>query len=240
MALRVCVLASGSAGNCTFVASENTAILIDAGLSGRETARRLGQVGADLSAIRAVCVSHEHNDHTAGLGVLHRRHHIPLYANGGTIEALSQDAGLDGLKWNLFDNGQTFAVGDLVVAPFSVSHDARDPVGFILSQGVARAGIVTDIGMATALVRERLRGCQVIVVEANHDERLLQNSRRPWHLKRRILGRQGHLSNEAAAGMVAEIAGPELAGVPRAPERGVQPAGLGAPDGGTDAPRARS
>ncbi len=210
MALRVCVLASGSAGNCTFVASEDTAILIDAGLSGRETARRLEQIGVGLSAIRAVCISHEHNDHTAGLGVLHRRHHIPLYANGGTIEALSQDTAWSGLKWNLFDNGQTFAVGDLVVAPFSVSHDARDPVGFILSQGAARAGIVTDIGMATALVRERLRGCQVIVVEANHDEQLLHNSRRPWHLKKRILGRQGHLSNAASAGMVAEIAGPEL------------------------------
>jgi phosphoribosyl 1,2-cyclic phosphodiesterase len=210
MALRVCVLASGSSGNCTFVGTENTAILIDAGLSGRETARRLEPLGVGLSAIRAVCVSHEHNDHTAGLGVLHRRHSIALYANGGTVEALSEDAAANGLRWNLFDNGQAFAVGDVVVAPFSVSHDARDPVGFVVSQGDVRAGIVTDIGMATALVRERLKSCQVIVVEANHDEQLLQNSKRPWHLKKRILGRQGHLSNEAAARMLAEIAGPHL------------------------------
>jgi phosphoribosyl 1,2-cyclic phosphodiesterase len=210
MALRVCVLASGSSGNCTFVGSEKTAILIDAGLSGRETARRLGQIGVDLSSIQAVCVSHEHDDHISGLAVLHRRHRIPLYANGGTVERLSQGAAWSGLDWNLFDNGQSFRVGDIAIAPFSVSHDAQDPVGFIVEQNGQRIGVATDIGMSTALVRERLRGCRAVVVEANHDEKLLQNSRRPWHLKKRILSRQGHLSNAAAADMLADIAGPAL------------------------------
>jgi phosphoribosyl 1,2-cyclic phosphodiesterase len=210
MVMRVCVLASGSSGNCTYVGSETTAILIDAGLSGRDTADRLGRIGVDVAAIRAVCVSHEHNDHTAGLRVLHRRHRIPVYANSDTIGALRRGEELAELKWHEFENGQTFGIGDLTIAPFSVPHDAMNPVGFVIRCGDVRAAIVTDIGMPTTLVRECLKGCQVIVVEANHDERLLQDSRRPWHLKQRIAGRQGHLSNETAAELVAEIAGAEL------------------------------
>ncbi|MFH0954462.1 MAG: MBL fold metallo-hydrolase [Verrucomicrobiota bacterium] len=210
MSVRVCVLASGSSGNCTYVASDHTSILVDAGLSSKETVRRLGQIGADVSGIHAVCVSHEHGDHTAGLRVLHRQHGIPLYANSGTLEALRRDPKMSELAWQVFTTGAPFAVGDFSVEAFSVPHDAYEPVGFVLKSGEARVGIVTDMGVPTTLIRERLRRCQVIIVEANHDERLLQDAARPWHLKQRILGRQGHLSNEAAAAMVAEIAGPDL------------------------------
>ena len=210
MVMRVCVLASGSSGNCTYVGSENTAILIDAGLSGRETASRLDQIGVALSAIHAVCVSHEHNDHTAGLRVLHRRHHIPVYANSDTIRALCPDEDRGDISWREFENGQAFSIGDFSIAPFSVPHDAMNPVGFVIRRGDVRVAIVTDIGMPTTLVRECLKGCQVIIVEANHDEHLLQNSHRPWHLKKRIAGRQGHLSNETAATLLAEIAGAQL------------------------------
>ena len=210
MSLRVCVLASGSSGNCTYIGTEKSAILVDAGLSGKETEKRLGEAGGDLSRVRAVCVSHEHNDHTAGLRVLHRRHSIPLYANSGTVEALSRDPKMGELKWTVFTTGSPFDVDEFTIEPFSVPHDAYDPVGFIIRSGDQRIGIVTDMGVATTLVRERLKRCQVVIVEANHDEKMLQDAKRPWYLKQRILGRQGHLSNEAAAAMVAEIVGPEL------------------------------
>lgn len=212
MALRVCVLASGSAGNCTYVGSGSGALLIDAGLSGRETVRRLGEIGADVSSVHAVCVSHEHDDHTAGLRVLHRKHGIPVYANCGTVQGLRerQNVKAGEIGWTIFSTGSPFEIGGFVVEPFSVPHDAMDPVGFVVRRGGFGVGVVTDIGICTNLVRERLKDCQVIVFEANHDEKMLENAERPWHLKKRILGRQGHLSNKAAAEFVAGIAGPHL------------------------------
>jgi phosphoribosyl 1,2-cyclic phosphodiesterase len=210
MGLRVCILGSGSSGNCAFVGSESTGILIDAGLSAREIARRLGEIGAGVPSISAVCVSHEHNDHTAGLRILHEKHGISVYANQGTVEGLSRDARLAGLRWTVFTTGAPFDVGDMTIEPFSVSHDAFEPVGFAISSGSARVGIVTDIGTPTTLVRERLKGCHAVVVESNHDEQMLRDAARPWHLKQRISGRQGHLSNRGAAAMICDIAGPQL------------------------------
>lgn len=211
MALKLCVLASGSSGNCTYVGSETTGILIDAGLSGRETARRLGEIGVAMDFIRAICVTHEHSDHTSGLGVLHRNGQVALYANSGTIEGIqARDSGAT-LAWNVFSTGSPFQVGDLRLEPFSVPHDAYDPVGYVVACGDRRVGIVTDMGMVTGLIRERLRACQAIVVESNHDERMLKDCDRPWRLKQRIYGRQGHLSNTHAAELIAEIAGSALA-----------------------------
>jgi phosphoribosyl 1,2-cyclic phosphodiesterase len=210
MALKLCVLGSGSSGNCTWISSDRASILIDAGLSGRETCRRLETVGAAMEQIQAVCISHEHNDHTAGVTVLHRRFRIPVYANSGTVQALGRHEKHRDLAWQIFTNGTPFQVGDLSVEPFSVPHDAYDPVGFVVRHGDTKIGVVTDMGVPTALVRERLKGCQAMVVEANHDEQMLMDARRPWHLKIRIRGRQGHLSNEASAQMVAELAGPHL------------------------------
>lgn len=213
MALRVSILGSGSSGNCTYVASEQTTLLIDAGLSAREISRRLEVVGSSVSDVRGICVSHEHGDHTQGLRVLHQRAGIPLYANGGTIEALRRDPGFEALRWQVFTTGVPFMIGDLVVEPFSVPHDAFEPVGFVIACGESKVGVVTDMGMSTTLIRERLRHCRVLVVESNHDEQMLQDADRPWHLKQRIRGRQGHLSNQGAAAMLAEIAGPQLSQV---------------------------
>jgi len=208
--MKVCVLASGSSGNCIFVASRQERVLIDAGLSARETARRLDQINVPLSAISAVCLTHEHSDHIAGLAVLHQRHGIRLFANAGTIEAVRRDAKLHHLQWHTFSTGAPFQIGDLTFTPFSVSHDAYEPVGFVVACGNTRLGIVTDIGAPTHLVREHLRHCQALIIEANHDEQLLSGARRPWVLKQRIAGRQGHLSNAHAAQMLAEIASPSL------------------------------
>jgi phosphoribosyl 1,2-cyclic phosphodiesterase len=210
ISVKLCVLASGSSGNCVYVASASTAILIDAGLSGRETARRLEGIGAGMADVRAVCLTHEHADHRGGIGVLHRRHGLALYGNSGTIEAVESDPRLKGLEWNVFTTGSAFEVGDLRLEPFPVPHDSYDPVGFVVSCGDARAGVVTDMGMPTGAIRERLRDCGLLVVEANHDEALLRDADRPWALKQRIRSRQGHLSNQQACEMLCAIAGPGL------------------------------
>jgi phosphoribosyl 1,2-cyclic phosphodiesterase len=208
MGLQICVLASGSSGNCTLVRSADTALLVDAGLSARETGKRLEAVGVKLGQVAGICISHEHSDHTHGARVLHQRHGLPLYANRGTFEGMEEE--LQQLSWQIFTTGCAFQVGSLRVEPFMVPHDANEPVGFVVGDGVTRVGIATDMGCVTHLVRERLRPCRAIVLEANHDVEMLQDSDRPWQLKQRILGRQGHLSNETAADLIADIAGPGL------------------------------
>jgi phosphoribosyl 1,2-cyclic phosphodiesterase len=211
--MTACVLGSGSAGNCTYVASDTTAILVDAGLSGREIARRLAAASLDAAAIRAVCLTHEHGDHTAGLRALHKRQGVKLYANSRTVEALEDNPEFRDLEWNIFGVGAPFAIGDLRIEPFSVPHDAYDPVGFVIAAGAARLGIVTDMGMVTELIRQRLRDCRLLILEANHDERMVADAERPWVLKQRILSRQGHLSNRGAAELVQAVAGPLLEAV---------------------------
>lgn len=210
MSLRTCVLASGSSGNCVYVASDTTRVLIDAGLSCRQIESRMRDIGEDIARIQAVCVTHEHDDHRAALAVLHKRVQPALFANSGTVQALSRHSRLAELPWNIFATGVPFEIGDLRVEPFCVPHDSYDPVGFVVSHGEASLGVVTDMGTVTGLIRERLRNCGVVVVEANHDEELLRDSSRPWALKQRIAGRQGHLSNREAAGLLADIAQPAL------------------------------
>ncbi|MBA4386755.1 MAG: hypothetical protein C0404_02170 [Verrucomicrobia bacterium] len=210
MGLKICVLSSGSSGNCTFIGGERTRILIDAGLSGKETAVRLERIGESIACVSAVCVTHEHDDHTAGVGVLHRRYKMKLYANTGTIESLEQAKKLDKLPWNVFATGSPFDIEELHIEPFSVPHDSFDPVGFAVSSGGSRVGVVTDMGMTTGLIREKLKNCQAVVLESNHDEDMLKDSVRPWSLKQRIFGRQGHLSNMQARELIGEIAGPNL------------------------------
>ncbi len=210
MSLRICILASGSSGNCTYIESETTSLLIDAGLSARRTADGLAKLGRDIRSLQGVCLSHEHRDHVTGLRVLHTRYGVPVYANAGTVEALRRNLEWAGIAWQVFTTGSPFQVGDMRVEPFSVPHDAYDPVGFVVETQGARVGVVTDMGMATSLIRERLRRCHAVVIEANHDDQLLAGAERPWSLKQRIKGRQGHLSNEHAAAMLAEIAGPDL------------------------------
>lgn len=210
MSVQVCVLGSGSKGNCTYVGAPDSRILLDAGLSGRAVEQRLAEIGVEPASIDGICVSHEHSDHTAGISVLHKRYGIPVYANSGTIEGMSRNDKLAALPWHIFSTGMPFSIGSFAVEPFSVSHDAMDPVGFIVQNGTVRIGVVTDIGIVTQLIRERLRGCDVIVLESNHDEFLLQEACRPWPLKQRIRGRQGHLSNDAAMEMLASIADQRL------------------------------
>ncbi len=202
--------ASGSTGNCTLLATENTRVLIDAGISTKRIRTHLLELELDLDKLDGVCVTHEHSDHIQALPLLNRKHEVPLYGNAGTIQSLAHKKKFEDLKWRVFTNGQDFEIGDFSFHPFSIPHDAYDPVSYVVSCGDIRVGFATDIGLATRLVRHQLKGCHVLILETNHDRILLEESERPWSLKQRIGGRQGHLSNEEAADLLKEVAGPEL------------------------------
>jgi len=210
MSLEMCVLASGSSGNAIYVASEQTRLLIDAGLSAKQIALRLEEIGVAVESLNGICVSHEHGDHINGLRVLQKRHGVPVYANAGTLQGIRRQPKSEELKVKVFQTGSPFTIGDIQVEPFSVPHDAYEPVGFRLQTKRCAVGIVTDLGMTTALVREKLKGCNALVIEANHDEDLLQEALRPWTLKQRIRSRQGHLSNIDAAQLIVECASDKL------------------------------
>jgi len=208
--LQLCVLGSGSSGNCIYLSTGKHRLLVDAGLSGKEIERRLKVIGVDPASIAAVCVTHEHEDHIGTLGLLKKRYGMRLYANSGTVEAIELAGKESGMDWNIFSTGYRFAMDDIEVEPFSVPHDAMDPVGFVFRCGSISAGVATDIGTATGLVKQRLRGCSILVLESNHDTDMLHGSERPWSLKQRIAGRHGHFSNEQASGLVGEVADAKL------------------------------
>jgi len=202
--MRFCVLASGSKGNATFIEAESTRILIDAGLSGREIERRLTALGVEMTSLTALLVTHEHTDHTRALGVLAKRHRLGVHANTATLRALGPQL-LDPSIVHPFTTGASFQIGSLTIHPFSVSHDAADPVGFVLDDGRCRIGQCTDTGVATRLIRHRLTRCEALILESNHDPRLLLDGPYPYPLKQRISGVRGHLSNNEAAELCCDL-----------------------------------
>lgn len=210
MTIELCVLASGSSGNCTMIRAGDSVLLIDAGLSAREILRRMEALGVSPEMVKGICISHEHSDHVAGIMMFHQRYNIPIYTNRGTSDALARSSLFEQLACRIFSTGQAFPVEGFTVEPFSVPHDAYEPVGFVVAAGNVKIGVATDMGMATSLIRMRLKACRAVVVESNHDEKLLQDAKRPEYLKQRIRGRQGHLSNKAAVELLNDIAGPHL------------------------------
>lgn len=193
------ILGSGSSGNCAFLESDSVRLLIDAGFSGRQISERLKAIDRDVSQIDAILLTHEHSDHIAGLKVLCQRHQIPLFCNRLTREALAAELP-NYAGWKIFSTGQSFALGDLIIDSFTIPHDASDPVGFVVQAGPQKVAFVTDLGYVTKLVLERVKDATIMVLETNHDLKLLQDDTiRPWSVKQRILSRHGHLSNEAAA-----------------------------------------
>ena len=196
--MRVCTLASGSSGNSLYIETENTKILVDAGISMRQIKLRLELLDVELQEIDAVVITHEHSDHTHAI----KRLDIPTYVASATI-----DLWKDKVKQLLeFETDAAFAFKDLLITPFSVSHDAIDPVGFTIeSSNEDKVGVVTDIGLVTELVKQRLKNSNILLVEFNHDEEILNYSHYPWDLKQRIKGRLGHLSNNQAAELLHEI-----------------------------------
>lgn len=205
--LEVTILASGSAGNSALVRSGGTRILLDAGLSARRLQERLAACGASADSLDAVVLTHEHGDHTQALKVLCAKRDIPIYANRMTAAALEAGAMAGCKSWRFFGSGAAFTVGTLTIEAFSVPHDAADPVGFLVRNSTATFGLLTDLGHATALVIDRMREADALLIETNYDDDLLQRDmRRPWSVKQRISSRHGHLSNAAAAEVVASLA----------------------------------
>lgn len=243
MAVKLTILGSGSSGNCAYVETDETRILVDAGFSARQIRQRLATIGRSPENLTGILITHEHADHIAGLLALADKLKIPIYCNRATQEATlwtfkskwnsSKSSALDGLDesdrehgdlplfakraetpqahakgldWRLFRTGDSFELNDITVETFTIPHDAQDPVGFVLRANGTSIGFATDLGHVTKLVVDRLRTANVLVLEANHDVKMLQECpHRPWSLKQRILGRHGHLSNEAAADCVEQI-----------------------------------
>jgi len=205
MPIQFTVLGSGSSGNCTYLETPTTKILVDAGFSGKQIAGRLAGIGRSVHDIDAIVLTHEHNDHIAGLNVLCGRGGLPLYCNRLTAEAIRE--GLPGFgNWKLFSTGDPFQIGDLTISSFTVPHDAYDPVGFLVEHADVKIGFLTDLGYCTKMVVERMRQANVLLLETNHDLKMLQDTpKRPWTLKQRIASRHGHLSNVAAARAACDI-----------------------------------
>jgi len=206
------ILASGSSGNCAYLETADARLLIDAGLSARQIRQRLLGIGRIPENLTGILITHEHTDHTQGLGVLAARLRIPIYCNRLTKEAIElQVKTTTRLEFRLFSTGASFEVGDVGVDTFSVPHDASDPVGFLIRTAAGNIGFLTDLGHATKLVVERVRPSHALILEANHDVKMLQeDTRRPWSTKQRILSRHGHLSNDAAAEVAAQIVSADL------------------------------
>jgi phosphoribosyl 1,2-cyclic phosphodiesterase len=209
--LEVVILGSGSSGNALLVRSGSCQLLVDAGLSARRLMQRLVAVECAPGELSGILLTHEHGDHAGGLKVFCRQHQVPLFANKLTAEAVRFQHKLKDAPWRYFQTGEAFALEEFSVQPFSVPHDAADPVGFVLAAGGVRFAVVTDLGMVTQSVVQWVRGVDTVFVETNYDEALLEaDTKRPWPTKQRIASRHGHLSNRAAAQLIVEIATPQL------------------------------
>ena len=210
----VTVLGSGSSGNATLVQAADVCILVDAGFSGRDIERRLLAAEVAPESIAGIVITHEHIDHTRGMGVMARRFRIPLYLTDATRQVCA--GFLDGSEEvRRYGSTEPFRIGPLEVQPFLTAHDAVDPVAVVV-RDVERGhklGIATDMGRPTSAVRHALRDSHLLVLEANHDDELLWKSSYPWSVKQRIASSHGHLSNRAAAELVRELFAPDLAGV---------------------------
>jgi len=202
LSVRICVLGSGSKGNSTLVATERTRLLVDAGFSRKETFRRLEAAGERTDGFDALIISHEHVDHVSGLKALALGLKVPIYITGPTRDVIQWDPRLKAFE--TISPGEKFTIGDFEIAPFSIPHDAVDPVAFTLTAEGIKVGIMTDLGYVPELVKQHARGCHCLVFESNHDLDMLKMGPYPWFVKQRVMGRHGHLSNHATAGFLTE------------------------------------
>jgi phosphoribosyl 1,2-cyclic phosphodiesterase len=212
--LKVSVLGSGSEGNATVVEAEGVAVLIDAGFSGRDLEQRLGSIGIGARQLGAVLITHDHGDHTRGMGIIARRFDVPLYLTRRTAKACRTL--LDGTEdVREYATAERVRIGPFEVEPFLTVHDAVDPVAVTIKHIASgcRMGIATDLGRPTATVRAALAGCHMLILEANHDDAMLWTGPYPWSVKQRIASSHGHLSNRASAALARELLHPGLVAV---------------------------
>ena len=206
-ALGVTVLGSGSKGNAVVVQKGNDGILIDAGFSLKELRRRMKQANVPEQCIRAILITHEHDDHIKGLRVCAEHFNVPVYTTRKCADILRhRDSRLG--QMTLFSPGDMFPLCGFTLCPFPISHDANDPVGFVVYSGNAKVGIATDFGYVSQVVEYQLQGCSTLVVESNHDLNMLAASSRPWSLKQRIMSRYGHLCNKDTGELLERIIRP--------------------------------
>lgn len=202
--LTLCILSSGSKGNAIYVSDGETSILIDAGLSGKEIERRMRSRDLDPTDLDAILVTHEHADHVRGVGVLSRRYDLPVYISPETDGAAARQIKKI-REVRHFRCGRSFRINDLSLHPFSTSHDASDSAGFTVQRNGVKIGIATDLGIATSVVRTHLKTCAMLILESNHDPKMLMEGPYPWHLKQRVRSRIGHLANEASRDLLGEL-----------------------------------
>lgn len=202
--MRFSVLGSGSRGNAVYVESGESAVLIDAGFSGKELQKRMESIGRSLTDVQALCITHEHNDHICGAGVISRRYDIPLIINDLTLESATGKLGKLH-DTTIFSVGEVVQLGDLQIRSFRISHDTADPVGYVISNGEKRLGYLTDTGKVSHLMAQRLLACHGIILEFNHDLEMLKYGPYPLPLQQRVRSSRGHLSNDDAADFLKEL-----------------------------------
>lgn len=206
--MRLCSIASGSSGNCIYVGSDATHLLVDVGISGKRTEQGLNSIGVTVRDLDGIFITHEHADHISGLGVIARKYGIPIYATSGTIEAILTSSSVGKIDSALFHEIQAdekLTIKDLTVNPMRISHDAAQPVAYRISYGNKKVGICTDLGVYNDYTVECLKGMDALLIEANHDVNMLQVGPYPYYLKQRILGERGHLSNENSGRLLSRI-----------------------------------
>jgi phosphoribosyl 1,2-cyclic phosphodiesterase len=205
MGVSLAVLASGSRGNSAIVTSASTRILVDAGISCREIFKRMKAAGDDPHSLTAILITHEHSDHVSGLATLAKKLNVPIFMTGATHQswsrAMRDEKGErpEIARLEIFYSGHSFQIGNIQVTPFTIPHDAADPVGFTFSIEGCKLGFATDLGYIPPNARVQLRGCDVLFIESNHDVEMLRVGPYPWSVKQRVMSRVGHLSNESLA-----------------------------------------
>ena len=206
--MELCSIASGSSGNCICVGSDDCHVLIDAGISGKRIENGLNSIDLKTEEMKGVLVTHEHIDHISGLGVIARRYGLPIYATEGTIDAILNTKSVGKIDESLFHAitpEQPFEIGDLLIEPISISHDAADPVAYKIKNEEKTAAVVTDLGTYDENIIHKIKNLDVLLLEANHDVHMLQVGSYPYQLKQRILGEKGHLSNELSGQLLGEV-----------------------------------
>lgn len=204
MKLKFCSLYSGSSGNCQFIKSEKTTILVDAGLSGKKIQQEMINLGEDPKKIDAIFITHEHIDHIQGAGILSRRFDIPIYANEKTWNAMSSIIG-DIKPHNVKTITEDAEVGDLFIQSFDISHDAANPVGYNIYYKDKKISMVTDTGCINQNIINSIKDADLLLIESNHDEDMVLIGPYPWSLKRRVLGEFGHMSNDTAGELITKV-----------------------------------
>lgn len=206
--MKFCSISSGSSGNCIFAGTSGTSILVDVGISGIKVERGLNEIDMTTRDVDAILVTHEHADHIKGLGVLARRYGIPIYSTEGTIREIMNNTSVGKIPEGLMHvirSDSEFMIGDMTIKPFTISHDAAEPVGFRMEHGEKSAAVATDLGCYDDYTVRFLTGLDVLLLESNHDVHMLEVGRYPYYLKRRILSEHGHLSNETAGQLLGSL-----------------------------------